>query len=291
MKVDKVFINTYKYDFHFARICIASIRYWYPDIPIYLIKDDNEGKFDTSYAGKKWNVDVLDIPRKKFGWGYGKLETLFLEPTFSYLVLDADTVFAGPVLDKVAEVYADFVVDDEVQPEKRFNEIYYNLTKIKELDNEFVYPGYSFNSGQWFGTTGKITRNDFTISLGWSEPPECLFPDIVFKGDQAHLNFVIHRLEQHRKISVKRLKIMVWPEGVNANHIQLDKIKSRSNDYPVVIHWAGMGNRIQTLIRKDILNFYRAYYYSKIPRLQKVSDAIRDFYVRIERKVSHKIKN
>ena len=49
MIVKKVFISTYRYDFHFARVCIASIRYWYPDIPIYLIKDENSGTFDTQY--------------------------------------------------------------------------------------------------------------------------------------------------------------------------------------------------------------------------------------------------
>ena len=64
MKVDKVFINTYKYDFYFARICIASIRYWYPEIPIYLIKDEKEGSFDSSFTERVWNVRVLDIPRK-----------------------------------------------------------------------------------------------------------------------------------------------------------------------------------------------------------------------------------
>src|SRR6476620_6078455 len=189
MKVDKVFINTYKYDFHFARICIASIRYWYPDIPICLIKDELQGKFDTSYDEKLWRVDVLDISRKRFGWGYGKLETLFLPDSFSYLVVDADTVMAGPALDVAADVNADFIVDDEVQPASRFNEIYYNLERIKELTSDFRYPGYSFNSGQWFGTTGKLKREDFVISLNWTQPPSCLYPGIVFNGDQAHLNF------------------------------------------------------------------------------------------------------
>ncbi len=290
MKVEKIFINTYKYDFHFARICIASIRYWYPDIPIVLIKDENAGKFRTTVTEKVWNVEVLSIPRKRFGWGYGKLETLFLEPSVSVLVLDADTVFTGPVLATVADIDADFIVDDEIQPDKRFNEIYYNLNRIRELDSEFVYPGYSFNSGQWFGTTGRITRTDFTTSLDWTEPPQSLYPEIVFKGDQAHLNFVVHRLVQRGKISVKRLKIMIWPDGKNADHIILDKIEKKSKDYPMVIHWAGMGNNIAALNRADILNFYSSYYYSRVSLLQKFLDEVRDLHVRIERKVSYKLR-
>src|SRR5687767_15243272 len=106
MKVDKIFVNTYKYDFHFARLCIASIRYWYPDIPIYLIKDEKEGVFDTTGTEKIWNVKVLDIPRKKFGWGYGKLEVLFSDSKESFLVIDADAVLTGPVIDVTTQIDA-----------------------------------------------------------------------------------------------------------------------------------------------------------------------------------------
>ena len=124
MKVDKVFINTYKYDFHLARICIASIRYWYPEIAIFLIKDEKEGSFDTSFTEKTWNVNVLDVPRKKFGWGYGKLEVLFSNKKETFFVIDADAVITGPVIDKVRKIDADFIVDKEVQPTQRFIEIF-----------------------------------------------------------------------------------------------------------------------------------------------------------------------
>jgi hypothetical protein len=290
MKVDKVFINTYKYDFHFARICIASIRYWYPYIPIFLIKDEKEGRFDTSFSEKAWNVNVLDIPRKKFGWGYGKLETLFLSDSFSYLVLDADTVMAGPVLDAVEHINADFIVDEEVQPDKRFNEIYYNLNRINELDPGFVYPGYSFNSGQWFGTTGILKREDFIASLNWTEPPTCRFPEIVFNGDQAHLNFVIHKLEAQKKISVSRANIMVWPSGDNADYIDLSRIKTKATIYPVIIHWAGMGNQISKINRNDILAFFKKYYYSRIGVMKMKFDNVIEQYLRLERKVVCKLK-
>ncbi len=289
MKVDKIFINTFKYDFHLAKICLASVRYWYPDIPIFLIKDENPGKFRTGSTEKTWNVKVLQIERKKFGWGYGKLETLFLEPSFSYLVLDADTVMAGPVLDIAEKFDTDFIVDDEVQPEKRFNEIYYNLKMINQLAPGFVYPGYSFNSGQWFGTTGKISRKDFESTLDWSNPPVCRYPDIVFKGDQAHLNFVVHKLQQENKISVSRTRIMVWPDGENAEHIDLKKIKSRSNEYPVVIHWAGMNSDIENLNRADILKFFRKVYYTRFGYAKFIADFIKQKYLRVERKINYKL--
>ena len=288
MKVDKVFINTYKYDFHFAKICIASIRYWYPDIPVFLIRDEKEGSFDTLYTEKVWNVKVMDISRKKFGWGYGKLEVLFSEKKETFLVIDADTVITGPVIDVANNVDADFIVDKEEQPAKRFNEIYYNLERINELDNEFVYPGYSFNSGQWFGTSSVIKREDFNKTLNWTEPPVTRDKNIVVNNDQGHLNFIIHSFEQLKKISVARIKLMVWPVNGNADFIQLEKIRSKSPDYPNIIHWAGMSSiKFSALPRQDILKFYRDYYYSRTGLIQFYIDAVKNFYLKLERKVIH----
>lgn len=290
MKVDKVFINTYKYDFHFARICIASVRYWYPDIPIYLIKDEKEGPFDTSFAEKAWNVNVLNLSRKRFGWGYGKLEVLFPDKRETFFVIDADAVITGPVIDMARRTNADFIVDKEVQPVKRFNEIYYNLDRINELDKDFTYPGYSFNSGQWFGTSSIIKREDFSKTLKWSEPPETLDKNIVVNNDQGHLNYIIHTFEQKNLIKVERTKLMVWPVDGKDGFIELQKIKTRSDDYPCVIHWAGMSAmKLSELPRQDILNFYRSYYYSRAGGIRRIFDAVRDYYVGLRRKVSHKL--
>jgi len=288
MKVDKIFINTYKYDFHFAKICIASIRYWYPEIPVFLIRDEKEGSFDTSYTERIWNIKVLEIPRKKFGWGYGKLEVLFPENKETFFVIDADAVITGPVIDLARNTDADFIVDREEQPVKRFNEIYYNLERINELDKEFVYPGYSFNSGQWFGTSSVIRREDFNKTLNWTEPPLTRDKNIVVNNDQGHLNFIIHSFEQLKKISVARIKLMVWPVDGNADFIQLERIRSKSPDYPYVIHWAGMGGvKFSALPRRDILKFYRDYYYLRAGAIQFYLDTVKNFYLKLERKIGH----
>jgi hypothetical protein len=290
MKVDKVFINTYKYDFHFARICIASIRYWYPDIHVYLIKDENEGAFDTSNTEKVWNVKVLDIPRKKFGWGYGKLEVLFLGTRESFLVIDADTVLTGPVIDAVREIDAEFIVDREEQPAKRFNEIYFNLDRINELDHNFIYPGYSFNSGQWFGTSSIIRREDFNNTLDWAEPPVSRDKNIVVNNDQGHLNYVIHSMDHRKLITIARMKLMIWPVEGKANFIELDKISSGATDYPYIIHWAGMSAvKFSDLPRQDILGFYKDFYYSRFGFLQRYLDTAKNIFLKIERKIKRVI--
>mgnify|MGYP000034963464 CR=1 FL=1 len=134
MNVDKIYVNTYKGDNHWCHICVASIRFWYPNIQITLIKDVNKGNFDISYLEKKFNVQVFNS-NEKYGWGYGKLEPLFLSREESFLVLDSDTVLTGPVLDLVknvaeylaldcvAAVGGSWMVSREKLQEERFDQI------------------------------------------------------------------------------------------------------------------------------------------------------------------------
>jgi hypothetical protein len=280
MKVDNIYINT---DFHFAKICIASIRYWYPTIPIYLIKDFGAGNFNTKTIENVWDVHIFNTNKKIFGWGFGKLEPLFVEPRHSFLVLDADTVLTGLVLNKASNVEAQFIVDEEIQSASRFNEIYYNLDRITELEECFVYPGYSFNSGQWFGTSGVVTRKDFERTLEWSEPPKPRFPNIVFNGDQAQLNFVFHKNEQLGTINVLRNKLMIWPENGNADFIEISNLKNKKEGYPYVIHWAGIkAKSINGLPRADILLFYKRFFNSKLNPIQRFLSNIMDNYFFIE---------
>ena len=89
-----------------------------------------------------------------FGWGYSKLEPLFLPQRSKFLVLDADTVLLGPVLDRLEEIDADFIVDDGKPSPELVKQLYFDVNKLKKLDPSFTPCGYNFNSGQWVGTSG-----------------------------------------------------------------------------------------------------------------------------------------
>lgn len=41
--VDKIVIAAYKHDFWLAEICMASVRYYYPQIPIEVVFDFSKG--------------------------------------------------------------------------------------------------------------------------------------------------------------------------------------------------------------------------------------------------------
>lgn len=292
MEISKVYINTHRYDFWLAKICIASIRYWYPKIKIVLIKDLGQGNFDTLITEKYWQVEIFETNKKTFGWGYGKLEPLFEPYQHSFLILDSDTVLTGPILDEVKGLNSDFIVDKESQPDDKFSTLYYNLNRIQEVKIDHKYPGYSFNSGQWFGTSGKLSREDFEISLNWTSPPKPKFPDIIFNGDQAHLNFILHIKDFEQKVKLIRKKIMLWPGEGEANIVDITAIQKKSIEFPYIIHWAGIkGNKISEFPNSQILYFFNDFYYKKIPFLNKFKDLLSNKYLIIERKIKHYLKN
>ncbi len=61
MKIEGVAISCYKFDVYLTRLCVASIRFWYPHIPIWLLKDRHYGDFDTREIEKYWNVQAYPI--------------------------------------------------------------------------------------------------------------------------------------------------------------------------------------------------------------------------------------
>ena len=290
MKIDRIYINTYRYDFLNLRICIASIRYWYPDIPISLIKDNASGKFDTSILEKKWQLDILYTKIKNFGWGFGKLEPLFLPESHSFLVLDSDTVFTGYVLSEIEDIDADFIVDDEVQIVSEVKRLYYDTDHIKKVYPDFVYPGYTFNSGQWFGKTHKISEADFAKILEWKEMPVLKFPAYFMPGDQGILNLMIHYKESKNEIKVCRTKIMLWPKDNGADMINLESIKSKKNTTNRIIHWAGLKkNKLDQYERSDILRFYLKYFQKDLNFIETIFMNLKDILLKIEKKLKYQL--
>ena len=60
-----------------ARICVASIRYWYPEVPICLLRDHGRGAVDTRELETAWQAEAMDSDPRYSGWGTTKLSLLF----------------------------------------------------------------------------------------------------------------------------------------------------------------------------------------------------------------------
>jgi hypothetical protein len=74
MKIDVIYIPCYKPHYRLTRICVASIRYWYPEIPIIIVKALIEGDFDTTELEQSFNVTVFPQNAQSYGWGFSKFD-------------------------------------------------------------------------------------------------------------------------------------------------------------------------------------------------------------------------
>lgn len=267
MRIDGVVISCYQSDLQMTRICVASIRFWYPHVPIWLLKDQQYGNFSSNEIEKYWNVQVYPARRKKLGWGFGKLEVMTESPARRLLLLDSDTAFAGRVLDHLESFDEDLVVEnkdyvaiDEVEDQ------FFPLDRIHQLDSTFKFPGFGFNTGQIVVTTGLITKEDFKGLLDW-QTLTVKHPEIFKKGEQGLLNYIVLRKMHRGELTLRREPFMVWPGEIDhAKHIQVSDF-TPDGQHQQVIHWAGLrwGKTPEEMPRSDILLHFEDIYYGHVP--------------------------
>lgn len=262
--VDCVYIAAFSGDPRFTRICVASVRYFYPAIPIRILPGSPLDPGLVRELNRYWNTGVADIPAGTYGWGFVKLEPLFGPPGERFLVLDADTVMAGPVLDLWQPDDAPLLVDEEEQPEHEIKRLYFDWEKVGEVLPDAKRPQFVFNSGQWFATAGALARDDFSALLEWTMPRKLLHPKHFMPGDQGILNYLFNARAARDGLRVQRRKIMFWPvwemDGMNAAALATRTAPA------LVVHWAGLKKRcLRHMVRADMLTFFEKYYYERIP--------------------------
>ena len=263
-QVDCIYIAASAHDARYTRTCVASIRYFYPEIPIRLLIGGRLQRGLADELRRYWDVGIAVFPAGDYGWGFVKLEVLFGQSGERFLVLDSDTVLAGPVLEAWNESRAPFLVDDEKQSEPDTKGLYYDWEKVREVDPDARPPQFVFNTGQWFGTAGVLTRDDFAPWIEWTMPRRTHPPGHFKNGEQGILNYVLNRKAVIDGLAVDRRKIMRWP-GHSMNGLNAETV-SKSAAPPVVVHWAGMKKpRQRDLIGADLLGFFEAFYYRRLP--------------------------
>jgi hypothetical protein len=269
---------------------VASIRYWYPEIPIFLIKDSFNGEFSTEELERVWKIKTYQTANRYFGWGMSKLEPVFTEQGTRMLILDSDTVFAGRVLDRLEQFPQQFIVNFEKQPAQRVKEIYFDLDKLREFDSGFVYKGDTFNTGQYVATGGILRREDFT-GVNWETiPPSLTHPETFKNGEQGILNYVLLKKAAAGELTVAGEPFMRWP-GYGIDDISVENLHDAS-PYQSVIHWAGLTrSRLSSMVRHDILQFFENYYYSRISLgpLLKVSRRVAHFLADLNKRMKGRL--
>jgi hypothetical protein len=266
MKIEGVVVSCYRFDLHLTRLCVASIRFWYPQIPVWLLKDRHYGDFNTREMEKYWDVQIFPGRQKNLGWGFGKLELITELPRKRLLLLDSDTVFTGRVIDWLEGFDEDLVVDKEDFDNAAIEVQFFCLSKLRQLDKGFEFPGYGFNTGQLVATTGCLTKQDFDGLLDW-QTRTVKHPEVFKKGEQGLFNYAVLRKVQQSKLAIRRVPFMVWPgEAARAEHIHLKEL-TLDGPHRQVIHWAGLGwgRALEDMPRPEVLLHFEDLYYSRIP--------------------------
>jgi len=287
MSVDCIYVAASRHDARFTRTCIASIRYFYPDIPVKLLVGGQLEKRLVSELAEYPNLTFADLPRRNYGWGFVKLEPLFGPPGERFLMLDSDTVLTGPVLRVADENEHDFIVDREDEEESRAKEIYFDWTKFPA---DRARPFFFFNTGQWFGRSGVLRRDDFAELIEWTSPPRLLEPSTFKNGEQGVLNFVVNTQFASGHISVLRVPLMCWP-GRDTSAVNSEKVAAGSAPARIV-HWAGFkGSFHGSLPRGDLLMFYENIYYRGLrnPLIQRAQGICRHIAYRVGQRAKGRV--
>ena len=269
-KIDRIFIVGHRSDFRFTRCCVASIRRWYPDIRVTLIKDSAGGTYDTSDLERCCKVDLFPSATTRFGFGMARLEALFLPERERCLIVDSDIVFAGPVLGRLEAFDEDFVVEgvDHTPEETRQN--YFDPDAVGALFPDFHYPGFVFNIGQMVATTGILKREMFEPFVQFSEPRRLLRRDLFFCFDQGVLNFILLRLAQRGVLTIRRDRFMKWAGALNPQDVTIDRMEN-GPPYEFLIHWAGRKHAILSAnLLPHVLAHFEAAYYKALHRCQQL---------------------
>ena len=262
--VDCVYIAGFTRDSRLTRICVASVRYFYPDIPIRVLPGSPLRRNLVNELARYWNTTVADLPGGDYGSGFVKLEPLFAPAGERFLMLDADTVIVGPVLDLWQEGDAPFVMDEEELPDEDMKRLYFDWDKLTANGLPTPRPLHVFNTGQWFGTGGVLTREDFASLVEWTMPRRLRHPKLFMTGDQGIQNYVFNEKARAGTLHYRRRKIMRWPLH-SMEGLAVDRVAKRQAP-PVVVHWAGIKKwRLGGMVGSELLEFFEKYYYSRVP--------------------------
>lgn len=262
--IARIYVAASRLDARLARICIASLRYFHPVADIQLLIGGRLQWGLERELARHWDVRVADIPRGDYGWGFVKLEPLFSPRSERFLVLDADTAVTGPVLDDLSCTTAPFVVDNEHYEDAAIPARYFDWRKVGTVDPTAQAPSFVFNSGQWVGTSGVITRGDFDPWLQWDFPRRLRHPKLFFPGEQGVLNYVLAQKATREGLSVERRPLMRWPgrgmDGLDAGSVAAREAPS------TIVHWAGMKKlRLGEMVGADLLALFEDFYYAHMP--------------------------
>ena len=288
-----IIIFCHKKDFFLAEILVASIRYYYPVVEIYICKDLLSGDFQTTEMEKYWGVKTLDLGITHFGWSAAKMHFYLSDKLKGKkaLFLDADIVFTGRVLDRLIPLAMenDVVVSPEYHQGNEgewLKKQFYDIDIVEQMHPDFSLPGYYFNCGQLIARSELFTPEEVKDVFDkdnfpfWKNRKD--FPLV----DQGVLNYLLPYKAQKNEIKIALDEYYIWIDTDMARRMDFKGVID-GEQYPYMIHWAGNERIpfINGMLRSDILVYFQKLYYTKIPygtvkRILPLIPSGLDFFVR-----------
>lgn len=260
---------------------------------IYLCKDLLNGKFDTGEIEKYWDVKLLDLGISHFGWSAAKMHFYLSDKLKGEkaLLLDADIVFTGRVLDRLVPLAMDYdvVVSDEYHEGNEgtwLKKQYYDIDIVKRMHPDFKLPGYYFNCGQLIARSELFTSEEVKDVFDSKKFPFWLNRKDFPLVDQSVLNYLLPYKEQKKEIKIAKNRYYVWIDTDEARQMNFKGV-IEGEKYPYMLHWAGNERipYINGMFRGDILVYFQKFYFKRIPygkikRILPLIPAGIDFFIR-----------
>jgi len=265
LPITRVYVAGYRYDVEFTRCCVASIREWNPDIPLYLIKDRFYGDYYTKDIERRWNVQIYNTEDRVFGWGFSKLEPLFEEHRERFLVLDSDILVLGGVIQELELYNGNFVVRGQESRGDYQASQYFDPERLSKIDSDYKHRGIGFNTGQWVGTSGIFKRQDLEEFVTFTNPPQLRHPDIFQLGEQGMLNYFLFKNEDLGRITLDFVPFMEIGTDPAADRVRIEGDKLQFEN-PLVLHWAGCrGKTPESSPNGRLFSFFAKRFAARVP--------------------------
>lgn len=253
MKIDRIYVDTCPRDIRQTYINLTSIRFWYPDIPITVLLDPQYKDFLAPELARVWGCEIC-IPDKRFGQQWGKFHALFAPAGSRIMYVDSDIVFLGPVIDRLEQYSEDIIVVDEYHPIENIENYFFGVDQLRALDPDFMITHQCFNNGQFVVTTGLVKEEDFKSVVDIREGQMVAKYDYFRCCDQGVMNYVVQKMEQQNRLSVRRDAYMLWGGG---DHSGIDaSALGRNSRYDQLLHWTGTSIETSTVPNKHILKYF-----------------------------------
>ena len=237
-------------DFHLAKGCLASVKYFMPDIPVCLLHDGliNREEIlnvypDVIFLGKE-DIKNDFLRLNSFGWGITKMIAFWESPFENFLFLDADTVMWDNLDEWNLLKSIDMVID---QPQYTFSEeainmFFFDTQRLTKFDPDFTYSQFTdryFCTGVFFAKRGIFEIEWYKELLNICKAEQ----EAIFKyGEMGMLNYMIFKKLQEGKLNIinKRIQFIAPDFSIEQTKKQFPFIDDQPFiEKPMVIHYNG----------------------------------------------------